>query len=400
MKTKVLFLLLLTSFFSLSSLAQRGVRIGYIDTEYILQNVPEYQDASAQLDSKVQRWKNEIEKRLGEIDQKKKQLNSESVLLTKELIEERQEEISIEEIEILDYQQKRFGPNGDLMIQKKQLMQPIQDQIFTAVQEIASNKKFDFVFDKSADVVMLYSADRFDISEQVLRSITRTSKRSQAQNRQERKVAEDEELVPEINKTQEARAKVLADKKASREKAIEDKRAKQLSDREAKKKVLEDKKKKILEDRAKAREEKLNARNKDSEVIPEVKSEESTEEKTSTKAKENKTKEITNAPAAEVKKEEKTLSPSEAKKKALEDKKKKILADRKAKLEARKKTTSKEDAVKTTTDSTKTQTKKLSPKEARKKELEDKKKKILADRKAKIEARQRVKDSIKNKENN
>jgi Skp family chaperone for outer membrane proteins len=400
MKTKVLFLLLLTSFFSLSSLAQRGVRIGYIDTEYILQNVPEYQDASAQLDSKVQRWKNEIEKRLGEIDQKKKQLNSESVLLTKELIEERQEEISIEEIEILDYQQKRFGPNGDLMIQKKQLMQPIQDQIFTAVQEIASNKKFDFVFDKSADVVMLYSADRFDISEQVLRSITRTSKRSQAQNRQERKVAEDEELVPEINKTQEARAKVLADKKASREKAIEDKRAKQLSDREAKKKVLEDKKKKILEDRAKAREEKLNARNKDSEVIPEVKSEESTEEKTSTKAKENKTKEITNAPAAEVKKEEKTLSPSEAKKKALEDKKKKILADRKAKLEARKKTTSKEGAVKTTTDSTKTQTKKLSPKEARKKELEDKKKKILADRKAKIEARQRVKDSIKNKENN
>jgi Skp family chaperone for outer membrane proteins len=400
MKTKVLFLLLLTSFFSLSSLAQRGVRIGYIDTEYILQNVPEYQDASAQLDSKVQRWKNEIEKRLGEIDQKKKQLNSESVLLTKELIEERQEEISIEEIEILDYQQKRFGPNGDLMIQKKQLMQPIQDQIFTAVQEIASNKKFDFVFDKSADVVMLYSADRFDISEQVLRSITRTSKRSQAQNRQERKVAEDEELVPEINKTQEARAKVLADKKASREKAIEDKRAKQLSDREAKKKVLEDKKKKILEDRAKAREEILNARNKDSEVIPEVKSEESTEEKTSTKAKENKTKEITNAPAAEVKKEEKTLSPSEAKKKALEDKKKKILADRKVKLEARKKTTSKEGAVKTITDSTKTQTKKLSPKEARKKELEDKKKKILADRKAKIEARQRVKDSIKNKENN
>jgi Skp family chaperone for outer membrane proteins len=404
MKTKVLFLLLLTSFFSLSTLAQRGVRIGYVDTEYILQNVPEYQDASDQLDSKVQKWKNEIEKRLSEIDQMKKQLINESVLLTKELVEERQEEISIEENEILDYQQKRFGPNGDLMIQKKQLIQPIQDQIFTAVQEIASNKKFDFVFDKSADVVMLYSADRFDISEQVLRSITRTSKRTQTQNRQERKVAEDEELVPEINKTQEARAKVLADKKASREKAIEDKRAKQLSDREAKKKVLEDKKKKILEDRAKAREEKLNARNKDSEVKTETKPEESnkesSEEKTSTKAEENKTKEISSAAAASVKKEEIPLSPSEAKKKALEDKKKKILADRKAKLEARKKTTSKKSAVNTTTDSTKTETKKLSPKEARKKELEDKKKKILADRKAKIEARQRVKDSIKNKENN
>ncbi len=397
MKTKVLYLLILTSFFSLSSLAQRGVRIGYIDTEYILQNVPEYQDASAQLDSKVQKWKNEIEKKLSEIDQMKKQLNSESVLLTKELIEERQEEISIEETEILDYQQKRFGPNGDLMIQKKQLMQPIQDQIFTAVQEIASNKKFDFVFDKSADVVMLYSADRFDISEQVLRSITRTSKRTQAQNRKERKVAEDEELVPEINKSQEARAKVLADKKASREKAIEDKRAKQLNDREAKRKVLEDKKKKILEDRAKAREDKLNARNKNSEVKTVTKPEGNNKEDSSTKAEENKTKEISTEAA--VKKEEPILSPAEAKKKALEDKKKKILADRKAKLEARKKPTKKEGAVKTT-DSTKTITKKLSPKEARMKALEDKKKKILADRKAKIEARQRAKDSIKNKENN
>ena len=85
------------------------------------------------------------------------------------------EDITFEEAEILDYQQKRFGPNGDLMIQKKQLIQPIQDQIFAAVQEIAGNKQYDFIFDKSADVVMLYSAERFDISELVLRSITRSS---------------------------------------------------------------------------------------------------------------------------------------------------------------------------------------------------------------------------------
>lgn len=196
-------------------MAQRSVRIGYIDTEYILQNVPEYQEASVQLDGKVQKWKSEIEQRLSEIDQKKNQLSNESVLLTKELIEERQEEISIEESEILDYQQKRFGPNGDLMIQKKQLMQPIQDQIFIAVQEIATNRKYDFVFDKSADVVMLYSADRFDISEQVLRSITRSSKRQQAQSRKEKRAAEEEELVPEINKEQEARDQAVADKKSS-----------------------------------------------------------------------------------------------------------------------------------------------------------------------------------------
>ena len=366
MKTKVLFLLAFAFLINFASFAQRSVRIGYIDTEYILQNVPEYQDASGQLDAKVQKWKNEIESRLSEIDQKKKQLNSESVLLTKELIEERQEEINIEESEILDYQQKRFGPNGDLMIQKKNLMQPIQDQIFTAVQEIAANKKYDFVFDKSADVVMLYSADRFDISEQVLRSITRSSKRKQVQNRQERKAAEEEVLIPEINKEQEAREKVLSDKKAAREKAVEDKRNKQLEAREAKKKALEDKKKKILEDRAKAREEKINARNGEKSNIEETKTE--GEEKA-------------------------TLSPRELKKKTLEDKKKKILADRKAKLEANKVKTD-TTKLKTESDSTKTVAPKLTDREARKKALEDKKKKILADRKAKLEARQKEKDSI------
>lgn len=376
MKIKVLFLLAFAFLISFASFAQRGVRIGYIDTEYILQNVPEYQEASNQLDTKVQKWKSEIELRLSKIDKKQKQLNSESVLLTKELIEERQEEIDIEESEILDYQQKRFGPNGDLMIQKRNLMQPIQDQIFTAVQEIATNKKYDFVFDKSADLTMLYSADRFDISEQVLRSITRSSKRRQVQNRQERKVAEEEELIPEINKEQEAREKVLADKKAKREKVIEDRRNKQLEAREAKKKATEEKKKKILEDRAKAREAKLKERNKTVDSKGGVVSD-STKESGSTST-------VT---------QEKTLSPSEAKKKALEEKKKKILEDRKAKLDAGKDKT--EVGKRIESDSTKTiEPPKLSDREARKKALEDKKKKILADRKARLEAQKRVKDSI------
>ena len=204
MKNKVLFLLAIIGLISLNSNAQRGVRIGYIDTEYILQNVPEYQDATLQLDKKVQQWKTEIDQRLNVIEQKKTQLNNERVLLTKELYEERLEDITFEENEILDYQQKRFGPNGDLMIQKRQLIQPIQDQIFAAVQEIAANRKYDFVFDKSADVVMLYSAERFDISELVIRSITRSAKRTQAQNKAERRAAEDEDVVPEINEELEA----------------------------------------------------------------------------------------------------------------------------------------------------------------------------------------------------
>ena len=242
MKYKVLFLMVMIGLSSLVANAQRGVRIGYIDTEYILQNVPEYQEATAQLDKKVQEWKSEIDQRLTVIDTKKKQLNSERVLLTKELYEERLEDITFEEAEILDYQQKRFGPNGDLMIQKKQLIQPIQDQIFAAVQEIAGNKQYDFIFDKSADVVMLYSAERFDISELVLRSITRSSKRTQAQTKAERREAEKEDVVPVINEELDARQKALEDKKAEREKAIRDRQEAQQKTRDSLKSAAEVKK--------------------------------------------------------------------------------------------------------------------------------------------------------------
>jgi len=332
MKTKVLFLLAFASLMSWSAVAQRGVRIGYIDTEYILQNVAEYQDASAQLETKVQQWKKDVEQRLSVVEQKKKQLSNESVLLTPELIKERQEEITVEENEILDYQQKRFGPNGDLMIQRKQLMQPVQDQIFAAVQEIATSRQYDFVFDKSTDVVMLYSADRYDISDQVLRSITRSSKRTQVSNKQERKEAEAEDVVPEeINEEREAAAQEVADKKAEREKTVADKRAQQLADREAKKQELEDKKQAILDARAKAREDKLNERNtEDTEVkktIGEANNE--TVEGEMVKA--------TDSTKTTEKVVEKPLSAKEARQKALEEKKKKILADRQAKLEAKKK---------------------------------------------------------------
>ncbi len=209
---------------------QRGVRIGYIDTEYILENVDDYQAAQAQLEAKVQQWKTQIDQQLAKLETQKKQLDNERVLLTDELIKEREEELQIIESEILDYQQKRFGPNGDLMIQRKQLAQPVQDQIFTAVQEIAADKKYDFILDKSADIVMLYSADRYDISEQVLRTINRTSKREQLKNKKERKVAEEEESIVEVDNDRDERQKLIDDRNATRAEAL----AKRKADLEAK----------------------------------------------------------------------------------------------------------------------------------------------------------------------
>lgn len=322
MRNNVLFLLTLVFMLSFYANAQRGVRIAYIDTEYILENVPEYQEATAQLEDKAQKWKNEIQSKLTAVEQKRKDLSNEKALLTKELIDEREEDITFEENEILDYQQKRFGPNGDLFIQKKQLMQPIQDQIFSAVQDMAEGRKYDIILDKT-ETNMLYSNKSLDISEQVLRSITRSSKRKQANTKAERKAAESEEIIPEINEELEAREKALEEKKAARESAVEKRRQEILAAREAKKKEAEAKRQKVLEDREKAKQAKLNARSSNTA---------GTSKKTEAEA--TKTVKTSTEGATKTKEElieenrQKKLAEREARKKALEARKKKILEER------------------------------------------------------------------------
>ena len=179
------------------AVAQRGVKIGYIDTEYILENLTEYSEVSERLEEKAQSWKDEISKRSREIDQKKESLNSERILLTKDLIEELESEIEFEEQELNEYQQKRFGTRGDLILQKQQLIQPIQDQIFNAIKEIAKSKNYDFIFDKSSDIVMLYSNRRHDISDQILRNISRANNRKKLDSRKDKREAENETIVDE-----------------------------------------------------------------------------------------------------------------------------------------------------------------------------------------------------------
>ncbi len=360
MKYKVLFLLAIISLMSFSANAQRGVRIGYIDTEYILQNVPEYQEASTQLDKKVLQWKTEIETKLNAIEQKKKELDNERVLLTKELYDERFEDISFEEAEILDYQQKRFGPNGDLMIQKRQLIEPIQDQIFAAVQEIAETKKYDFVFDKSADVVMLYSAERYDMSEQVLRTITRTSRRTQAKNKKERKALEDEEVVPVVSQEKDDRQKALEERKATREADLAAKRAEREKAAEARKiqqdSVRAAKKQEALERRQKAIDARNNRNSKtDDKAKPAVKDSttikksivktDSTKAKGAVKKDSTSTKKVKTAAEILEEKRLKKVKEREARKKALEERKKKIIEERKKAREEREKQIKKNDSI-------------------------------------------------------
>ncbi|MBQ0735151.1 OmpH family outer membrane protein [Aquimarina celericrescens] len=250
MKTKGLLLVVIISFlfFANSVQAQKGIRIGYIDMDYILENVAEYNEASADLEKKVQKWKVEIEAELKNIEEMRKDLNNERVLLTKELIEEREEDIFFKEKEILEYQQKRFGPNGDLFIQKRRLVQPVQDQVFIAVQEIAKNKKYDFIFDKSADIVMLYSADRYDISDQVLLRLNRASKRKQLTTKKEKKSLERaEKRNVEQEKEVSDRERAVQQNLTERERLLEERKAERDSIRAAKKKEFEERRARLLE---------------------------------------------------------------------------------------------------------------------------------------------------------
>ena len=212
-KSHFFILLFLTTTFLFG---QRGIKIGYIDTEYILENLPEYNEVSVRLEEKAADWKKEIEDRSRKIEQKKESLNSERILLTSEMIGEIEEEILIDEEELSEYQQKRFGPRGDLIIQKQQLIQPIQDQIFNAIRELAKSKNYDFIFDKSADIVMLYSNKRYDVSDQILRTISRANNRRKIDSRKDKREIENESLIDEtsiISETENKEKDITTDKK-------------------------------------------------------------------------------------------------------------------------------------------------------------------------------------------
>ncbi len=315
---KKYFLILLALTFALQTNAQgKATKIGYIDMEYILQNVPDYAEAKSQLEQKAQKWKQDIEAKKVEIAKLKDALKTEKALLTRELIEEREEEIAFQESELIDFQQKKFGPNGDLITQKAVLVKPIQDQVFTAVQDIAEAKKFDFVFDKSSDLTMLFAAKRHDISEQVIKTITRAERREQLTKKQlkDQEAKEYKEDLEDENPALAERRKALEEKKAARDKLIEDRKAAN----EAKKKELQDKKDAAAAEREAKKSGTVSATdNKDDDK--ETKDAEKATDGTAT-AKEDK--------AAE---RAKTL---EERKAALEEKKKKILADREAAKKAR-----------------------------------------------------------------
>lgn len=398
MRKHFLFLFLATIGINSLHSQTRGNRVGYIDMEYILQNVASYNESNSLLEEKAEKWKQEIETKKLEINKVKEALTAEKPLLTKALIEERETEITFLENELLDLQQKRFGPNGLLMSQKSLLAKPIQDQVFTAVQDIAEAKKYDFIFDKSSDLTMIFADKRFDISDQVLRVINRTEKREQLSKKElaAEQEKEDKENAIDSNPNLAERQKVLDERKAARDKILADRKLAQ----EQKKKDYEDRRQKILDDRA---------AKKNGTVSETVKTEvqKVATDDTPTEAELAKQKAID----AKAKAQEDRNKIIEDRKKALEERRQKILDDKAA---AQKKDPVSETAKKTeSTNTTKTEVQKVvnentqteaelakqKAADAKAKTLEDRNK-IIEDRKKALEERRlkiiQQRDSIKN----
>ncbi|WP_432222352.1 OmpH family outer membrane protein [Flavobacterium sp. TMP13] len=229
MRKQFLFIFLALISVSVHQAQTRSTKVGYIDMEYILENVSDYKEAKVQLELKAQKWKQEVDEKRKDIASLREALQAEKALLTKELIDERETEIKFLEDEMLDFQQKQFGPNGNLIHQKTALTKPIQDQVFTAVQDIAEAKKYDFIFDRSSDLTMLFAAKRYDISDQVLRIITRADKREQVSKKQLELEEEQQAKLDAIdeNPALNDRQKLLEERKAVRAKLLEDRKLEQ-----------------------------------------------------------------------------------------------------------------------------------------------------------------------------
>ena len=173
---KTTFFLVFILLFVSDIFSQKQLRVGYINMDYILTNLDDYNIANEEYNIKLDLWRKEIESRKLSIKVANEELEIKKPLIPDEIYQNLKDEIDFDEKQLNQYIQKRFGPEGDWLIQEKILIQPIQDEVLAIVQKIAEKNKFDFIFDKSSAIIMLYSEKKYDISELVLKSILRQEK--------------------------------------------------------------------------------------------------------------------------------------------------------------------------------------------------------------------------------
>lgn len=154
--------------FSIGSIAQR---YAIVDTKYILDKMPDYKEAQKKLDQFSEQWQKEIDTKQSELDRMYKNFEAEQVLLSDELKKKREDELFVREKDLRDLQRQRFGFEGDLFKRRQDLVKPIQDKVYNAIQKIAVNRQYDFILDKSEGITIIFADPKLDRSEDVLKEL-------------------------------------------------------------------------------------------------------------------------------------------------------------------------------------------------------------------------------------
>lgn len=153
------------------ALTSYGQRFAYIDSDYIMENIPEYKAAEMEIERISIEWQAELEEMFAEIEQMFRAYQAEAPLLPEEIRQQREDAIVAREQSAKELQMRRFGRDGELFQKRQEMIQPIQDRIFDAVQTIATRGNYAVIFDKSGGVTMLYTDVRYDLSDEVLQSL-------------------------------------------------------------------------------------------------------------------------------------------------------------------------------------------------------------------------------------
>jgi len=164
MKRTVLFFTMVI----LAAIMVRAQKFAYVDTEYILDNIPEFAEAQSQLDEISVQWQKEIETKFAEVDKMYKDYQTQSVLLPDDMKKKKEQEIVDKEKDAKNLQRTRFGKDGDLFKKRQELVKPIQERVYNAIQEIANSNNYAVIFDKGGSLTMMYANPKYDISDEVL----------------------------------------------------------------------------------------------------------------------------------------------------------------------------------------------------------------------------------------
>ncbi|HNW53983.1 MAG TPA: OmpH family outer membrane protein [Bacteroidales bacterium] len=172
-------IILLAAIFCTMGFGASAQKYAFVNTDYIIDNIPEYTDAQAQLDELSANWQKEIDAKFAEIDKMYKSYQNEAVLLPEDMKKKREEDIIKKEREAKDLQKKRFGKDGDLFKKRQELIKPIQEKIYNAIEDIATAENYAVIFDKATNATLIYTNPKYDVSEQVLEKMGYTYKPQQ-----------------------------------------------------------------------------------------------------------------------------------------------------------------------------------------------------------------------------